>query len=199
MFPFKLSTCQPTYNHGLVPSVHRLVFMKAIWYKFRGYQMSMINTNPLCYKSLKFCLSRRRDEEVPLIGTKNVYLFKSLSDAGELYFLYVKYTTSEWTLSSTYGHCVRNLRYPPQRFCSVTFCCTLTHFRFRFLKNLTLEQGLCNLKLFAWIFSGKYKYLFYVLWTKSAWDESARSHQATWMIHLCHRSSLVEHIYAWSL
>ena len=50
-------------------------------------------------------LIKSRAEDVPVIWTKNVYSFKSLSNAEELYFDYFNTLHQRWTLSIViYGH-----------------------------------------------------------------------------------------------
>ena len=65
-----------------------------------------INSTPFGQKSFKSCIPTRA-EEVPVIGRKNIYLFKSLSDAEELYFLLINAFCPLWTSSvfTQHGTC----------------------------------------------------------------------------------------------
>ena len=53
------------------------------WTKY--HSSGYINPTPFGNKSFKSCLNKSRAEEAPVIGMKNVYSLKSLSDAEELY------------------------------------------------------------------------------------------------------------------
>ena len=56
-----------------------------MWTKFHyfGYIISA----PFGQRLFKSCLNKSSAEEIPVTGMKNVYSFKSLSDAEESYFI----------------------------------------------------------------------------------------------------------------